>query len=151
MGEGRLTTWMTKYQDNALRRPIRNVLVRTVAVNPKKIVSIPHMHSRRMTTRAESGRMALSKLMDGRCVDVSTLGKRVVYTMKRKHVGMIQSRNARILQSEKVRTQKEPARMGPQYVFTRGVTNSGGLEPESDPRYLLTVSNKGVNAGCQYN
>lgn len=71
--------------------------------------------------------------------------------MQSKHVGIMQKSKARIFQSEKVRTQNEPARTGPQYVFTRGAISSGGLGVEPDLRYLLTVSSKGVNAGFRYN
>lgn len=63
----------------------------------------------------------------------------------------MQKSKSRILQSEKVRTQNEPARMGPQYVFTRGAISSGGLRTVLDLRYLLTVSSNGVNAGFWYN
>lgn len=123
---------MTKYQDKALTRPRTNVLITPVVVNPKKAMSAPNMDSRTTIMRTERGRVAFSRLTDGRDVDILFLGNRAVYTMKRKAVGMMENKNARIVQFAKVRTPKEAARMAPQPVLTKGENKPTGLE--ADPR-----------------
>ena len=52
--------------------------------------------------------------------------------MKRNTLGIIEKKNAQILQFENVRTPKEAARMAPQFVLTKGENKPAGFE--ADPR-----------------
>ncbi len=52
--------------------------------------------------------------------------------MKRKAVGIMENKNAQMLQFENVRTPKEAARIAPRFVLTKGANKPAGFE--ADPR-----------------